>query len=602
MWMLFFLLARIGFIVLLFSKGNHPDLSEWPYTFVYGLRLDLSTCAYLLLLPTLIWMSFLLSGKVWLRRFLHILNNLLLFIVTLIIIANYAVYTAWGTLINARALDFLEDTEGIVASLTTLQLLTRTGFTLLWFFIFNRIYLKWVVRKEPDKAPIKSVIPTLLAALILPILLRGGIQEIPINESSSYFSEVSSINDAANNPVWNLMNNIAKRGKSNKNPYTFYSEEEAETFFSSFFTPGDDSLTIIESTRPNIVLIVLESWTADIIEPLGGEKNTTPFFSSLCDSGILFTNIYSSGRRTDQMFPSVLSGFPSLPNYSISRFSDKIRKLPMLSEDLRNAGYHTSFYYGGELGFANMKSYLLEGKFQEIHGKEDFESNQMNSKWGAHDQYVFEKMIGDFKKRKEPFFSMVLTLSTHEPFEVPGKQLNDGKSEPDKFRNSAFYTDQCLENFINMAKTESWYNNTLFLFVADHGHILPKQRDYYDPACYHIPLLWYGNVITDSLRGSRIPIQGGQHEIATTLLQQLQLQHTHYTFSRDLLGRHSTLASYLNYDRGFGWLEEDNRFVYLFGEKQYIKQYSVQKVESDSSHYLHGKVFLQKLYSTFLKL
>ncbi len=602
MWMLFFLLARCGFIVLLFSIGNHPDLSEWPYTIVYGLRLDLSTSAYLLIVPTLLWISFLLSGKKWLHRFLHIFNNLVLFIISLIITSNYAVYSAWGTLINARALDFLADTEGIFASLTTIQLLTRTGFILFLYLVFNRIYFKWVVSTAAVRVPPKSAIPTFLAAAFLPILIRGGIQEIPINESASYFSEVSAINDAANNPVWNLMNNIAKRGKSNKNPYKFYSEEQAETYFNSIFTTGIDSLQIIKNARPNIVLIVLESWTADIIEPLGGEKNTTPFFSSLCDSGLLFTNIYSSGRRTDQMFPSILSGFPSLPNFSISRFSDKIRKLPMLSEDLRNAGYHTSFYYGGELGFANMNSYLLEGKFQEIHGKEDFESNQMNSKWGAHDQYVFDKMTVDFQTRKEPFFSMILTLSTHEPFEVPGQQLNEGKSEPDKFRNAAFYTDQCLKNFINKVKKEAWYDNTLFVFVADHGHILPRQRDYYDPACYHIPLLWYGNALMDSLRGRRISKQGGQHEIASTLLRQLHLQHTNYTFSRDLLGTQTTSGSYLNYDKGFGWLEEDNRFVYLFGEKQYIKQYSMQKNETDSSHFLHGKVFLQKLYSTFLKL
>lgn len=602
MWMLIFLLARLAFVIMLFTVTSHSDYSEWPYTFIYGIRLDLSTTAYLLILPTLLTIFYLLSKKHLLLQIQHLINNLLLFLICILLISNLAIYQVWGTIINARAIDFLQDAEGILASLSTVQIITRILLLASCNLFLRFAYIKIIKIKQTEISHTKALLPTILLAALLPILLRGGLQEIPINESASSFSEVTQMNDAATNPVWYLFNNLSKRGVNRKNPYLFFSEEKANEDFSSFFKVKKESPFLLKNRRPNIILVVLESWTADIIKPLGGEENITPYFTSLCDSGLLFSGIYSSGRRTDQMIPSVLSGFPSLPNHSVSRFSDKIRKLPMLSQDIKAAGYSTSFYYGGELGFANMKSYLLEGKFQKIIGKDEFSDSQMNSKWGAHDQYVFSKMLDDLSGKKEPFFTMLLTLSSHEPFEVPGEQVFPGTTEPEKFRNAAHYTDKCIKNFIQEAMKQSWYNNTLFIFVADHGHLLPKQRDYFDPACYHIPLLWFGNVIADSLRGTVVSHPGGQHEIAATLLKQLSLPNQQYLFSRNLLSQYEKTGIYLNYDKAIGWLQDGDQFVYLLSEKKTIKEFTHFQNPADSSNMNYGKVFLQKLYSSFLKL
>lgn len=602
MWMVIFIIARVGFLFLLFNEGYSLHSSVWPFTFLYGVRLDISTIAYLTGIPYLIWLIYCLSKKSVFLKLLHFINALLLFTVLSILFSNYAIYRSWGTLLNARAISFLRDPEGIIASITTFQLIFRTAMLFLLFYLLFQFYLKHIVGEAGKFNNKISLLPSFISLLIIPLALRGGWQEIPINESSSFFSEEMAMNHAATNPVWYLSNSINKSSFGEHHPYQFMSQSAADQRFNALLLPDKQSPPVLLNRQPNIILIVLESWTADIIEPLGGETGVTPFFNSLCDSGILFNNIYSSGRRTDQMFPSILSGFPSQPNHSLSRFTDKIRKLPMLSSDLKKAGYKTSFYYGGELGFANMNTYLLNGEFNQITGKDEFNKSEMNSKWGAHDEFIFKKLLDDNRSKVAPFFSMLLTLSTHEPFEVPGSHPFSGDSEPMKFRNAAHYTDQCIKNFLEAASKKEWYKNTLFIFVADHGHPLPKKRDYYDPACYHIPLLWYGPAISPEYRGKIISTAGGQHELALTILNQLHINSGKYIFSNDLFSGNTQKGIYLNYDEGFGWKEGDEQFVYLFGEGRYLQQYTHLSSPTDSSIVLNGKSFLQTLYSRFLEL
>ncbi|MBL7922998.1 MAG: LTA synthase family protein [Bacteroidia bacterium] len=601
-WLTLFFIARIGFLVLLAISFPHYELSQWPLCFVYGFRLDLSAISYLVAIPALLWLAYLLLHKKWLIQLIHGINQLFLLLTISLLLGNLGIYEAWGTLLNARALSFLQDPEGITASLTTMQLILQLSGLFLLFWIALRSYRIFIRVDEAGFTAKKDLLFPALFLLLLPVGMRGGFQEIPINESSAYFSEVSPLNHAATNPAWYLLNNVSKSGLGKKNPYVFMPEEEMAVRFGESGGKESTSLRVLQAARPNVVLIVLESWTADIIGPLNGRKDVTPFFNALCDSGILFSQIYSSGRRTDQMFPSLLSGFPAQPNHSLSRFTDKLRKLPMLSHDFNEMGYQTSFHYGGELGFANMNTFLLEAKFKQIVGKNDFEDRQMNSKWGAHDEFLFDKLLTDLNKTKEPFFSMALTLSTHEPFEVPGEIHHAKMSEPDKFRRAAGYTDRCMASFFRRAKKTSWYNNTLFIFVADHGHPLPERRDYYDPECYHIPLLFYGMPLDQRYRGTMIQEAGSQHDLAATLLSQYKLSSEAYTFSRNLLAPDKSRGVFLNYDNGFGWKMGQEQFVFLFGEKRFLPSFTSLKPGSDSSAVRNGQAYLQKLYADFLKL
>src|SRR5690606_20642672 len=212
---------------------------------------------------------------------------------------------------------------------------------------------------------------------------------------------------------------------------------------------------------------------------LGTMVDVTPRFDTYVEEGLLFSNFYAAADRSDKGLVNILSGYPSQPTQSIMKLPVKASKLPVLSKSFEEAGYATSFYYGGELEFANIKAYLMNGGFSKVVGKESFKPEDWNSKWGAHDHVVLDKLLQDLNSSEKPFFSTIFTLSSHEPFEVPIEPHIEGDDEESKFLNSLYYTDQSIGNFIEAAKKEPWYDETLIIILADHGHRMPgNSRNY----------------------------------------------------------------------------------------------------------------------------
>ncbi len=590
-------------VFLLETLFIHPEQSfkGWALSFFYGLRLDLSATSYLVALPFLIW---LLNGflyRSYLNRIFHYLFYACTTIAVLTVFINLIVYHVWGSLFNARALAFATQPKEMLASLTSIQLLMAPIIILTLIIANYKLCRAYCFPENYEHHPKHSILRLLIIASI-PIGLRGGVQQIPINESTSFYSEMAHLNLVATNPFWYLLNSVYKSGDIKRNEYQFRDNSIAKKICKELKSTGIDSVTLFKSTRPNIVMIVLESWTADIIEPLGGDKNITPYFTSLCNKGILFKNIYASGRRTDQMLPSILSGFPAQPNHSVIRYSDKTAKLPFLSKDLIKIGYEMAFLYGGEIEFANMKSYLLEGGFKTIIGKESFAFGDMNSKWGAHDGVVLKKEIEVIKNLKAPFFSMVLTLSTHEPFEVPTKSKITGNAESDKFRNAAAYTDESLKFFFKIAAKQPWYSNTVFILVADHGHLLPRNHEYADPACYRIPLLITGPGLKDEFSRKTFDAIGSQSDIPATLLKQLGLSDSAYLYSNNLLSKNRSNQAYLNYDDGFGFIDKNGQWMYNFINKKFIPAFSKKGINTTDSSFIKGSSYLQSLHGKFIDL
>lgn len=600
-WFSFYLIARTSLLLVMKTMPGIGNLDGFETSFFYGLRTDLSAISYLMALPTLLFIIVsLTTGKIWIKL-LNAVNLFLIFTCILLILANLGLYKGWGTLLNARAVSFMKDPQGIIASLSNGQIMGIFGLVIILFFLSGIIYFRFTAAEISRKSK-QDAVAGFIALAILPVGMRGGFQEIPINESAAYFSHKMPLNHLAANPAWNLFNSLNKSGLHNKNPYQYFDEVSAQRLASDFICHEPDTTILLKNHRPNIVLIVLESWSADIIGTLSNDSATTPYFNSLCNTGYLFRKIYASGRRTDQMLPSILSGYPSIPHHSITRFNEKISKLPMLPAQLKQAGYTSYFVYGGELGFANMHSFLLQAGFQSIIGKSEFSNDIMNSKWGAHDQYIFEKANEQMHEASQPFFQMILTLSTHEPFEVPDMPAEKHHSEAQKFRNAARYTDRCLSSYFSKVSTQPWFNNTLFILVSDHGHHLPGGRNYYDPSGYRIPLLLTGPALQKDFIGKKNDGIGGQHEIPNTILRQLQIDDSKFPFGATLIRSCGNSSAYLNYDDGFGIVSGNKQFVYLFGEDQYVNPYSSPHISSDSAFTNTGKAFLQNLFQRFKDL
>ncbi|MFP5470164.1 MAG: LTA synthase family protein [Bacteroidia bacterium] len=526
-----------------------------------------------------------------------IYNFILIILCVILAVGNIRLYGEWGTLVGDRAFNYLKYPEEAFASESTMNIvifiLVIITSSVLLFLLFKRMCFNFSHVFENGKKKIATICSM---PIVLVFLIRGGFQLAPINESSAYYSLHTINNHIATNQVWYFTHSLID-AESSRNPFVFMDNSEAEKLFNELKQKSADTTTLNLKT-PNVVFIILESWTADVVKELGGLENVTPSFSELSKQGLLFTSCYSSGYRTEQSLVSILSGFPAQPKHSIISTPEKSQKLPAISLDLKDKNYATLFFYGGETEFANMKSYLLNKGFEKIVEKKDFEKNEMSSKWGAHDEYVFRKMSERLKSEKEPFLSCLLTLSSHEPFQVPIATPFSNKSDPEGFKREEFksaiwYSDKCLGQFFEMSKNDNWFSNTLFVLVADHGHWLPLLRNMNYSHSRKIPLLIFGEVLPNHLKGKKVETITSQHDIPAILLSLLNIPSEHYLFSKNTINSSNGYAYYSN-EEVLGWISKNDTCIYSFANKQMIKG------DSTSLGLKQSKAFLQTLYNTYL--
>lgn len=601
-WLLYFATFRILFIALNWNHFATADAGVFTNVFLYALQLDLSAAAYLIMVPgVLVLINTFLPRPVFskINYWYHIF---IIVVVNGVCFSNAFLYKYWHQLLGMRALSFITDPIEVFASITTFQI---TGIAIVVVLLF--ITMRFLFLKTTGLFPVatEKVLTRfsgfVIAVLLIVYCLRGGLQLIPINESSCYFSEKIEENHAAINPSWYLMRNIQLANRAGNNSYLFYTDTDANSKFNLLFKTQPDTTTILNTIKPNIVFLILESHTADVIGALGGDSDNSPQLDAIiAKDAFTFTQCYASGFRTDQMLPSVFSGFPAQPNNSIIRHNDKIQQLPHLPLLFKNAGYSTSFYYAGEMEFANMKSYLFSTGFDLLVDKSAYKPEQLNSKWGSHDQYAFDKLLTGLNVAKQPFFAGMLTITLHEPFEIPVKPKYAGNTEAIKFKNAAYYTDSCIGDFFAKAKKQSWYANTLFVIVADHGHHLPQERNYYDPYSHRIPLLFCGGALKQEYCGKRFNRITSQHDLPAILLGQLQQDASAFLFSKNTLNPHTNAFAYLCYDDGFSWVTDSCSLHYSLAQNK-ADEIKCKSSANEKNNLGNGKAYLQILYQEFLK-
>ncbi len=599
-WILYFAFFRVLFILYHHTKIPDGQHSETGLSFFYALRLDLSAACAATLIPYILW----ILQQFYKRRLIHRINlafNILLItIVSILSIANIKMYGEWGTLLTARAFSYLLYPKEVLTYISLWSILLLVTSCIIFAYIGFKIYRKYITNFS---YPIENKKIRILQIIILPILLvigyRGGLQLAPVNESSAYYSNLQINNQIATNNIWYLAHSILDANDT-KNPYVFMDAKKAKQLTDDLFITTSDKTQTVFKGKPNIVIIILESWTADIIKALGGEENVTPHFDELRKEGLLFTQMYGSGFRTEQGLVSILSGFPAQPNNSVITTPSKAEQLPSLNIELGKQGYQSSFYYGGEVEFANMKSYLLNTQFEKIIDKNNFEKNQLNSKWGAHDEFVFKKQLDEMKDETQPFFSVILTLSTHEPFEVTMQTPFNGSEEQERFKKAAYYTDYCLYNYFHEAKKQSWYNNTIFILVADHGHPLPKNRDMNLPEGRRITGMITGGALIDNLRGKTMDKICNQNDIPAIVLSQLKLSYTNFVWSKDVFNKSSKQFAYYSNENVLGWITPQQNIIYSFALQKAGSIQPKSQTSLNDTILIQAKAYLQTLYQQYL--
>lgn len=601
-WLILFLIDRSIFLVF-FAGKLEATPTEIFSAYIHGLRLDTSTAVYLSAIPLLVFILLWFLPRVKLPMVVpRMYVYLMVILISLISVINLNLYREWGSKINFKVIDIAFSTPNeALASASSSPLFTSSIIFLLMagagIWLSTRI-IEYRIPREHVSLWLKAVSSVLFIALAV-LLIRGGWQLAPINQSMAYYSNKPILNHAAVNTHWNLLHDWLKQRSIGKNPYQYFPRAEAQKLVSNLYADkGKDHLSVLTTNRPNVVLIILESLTADVIESLGGEKGITPGIEKLADSGMLFTNIYASADRTDKGLIAILSGFPSQAIRSIVKENNKHEKLPSIAMDMKKYGYQTSFYYGGESEFSNIKSYILSHGYDKLVDQASFQEADKNSKWGAHDHIVFKKQTAELNNQQQPFFSTVLTLSNHEPFELPGKHRYPGKKLENKFRSTSFYTDSVLYDFIQDAKRAEWYKNTLFIVVADHGHRLPlSKHESYHPGRYRIPLLFFGDVIKEEYRGKKIDKTGSQTDIATTLLSQLNMPSDQYIWGYDLLNTSREFA-FFDWDNGFGIITPEQSITFDNVGKNIIYKRKNDYAKNDSILNL-GKAYMQSVFQKY---
>ncbi|TXK52411.1 LTA synthase family protein [Pontibacter qinzhouensis] len=597
-WIIYFFATRAIFLLYHLPRTKTLTGTELFTLFKKGLPLDVSFAAYCCLLPFLAITISMAIPRVKVGGFIRYYTYGLILLLTVLLAGDLELYNFWGFRLDASPLQYLNTPAELLAStaiapwflLTSITALTSALAILLYRFVFD--YRQF--RHYYSKLLFSSIAFLYLIFLVVP--MRGGFQQIPINQSIAYFSDKPFANHASLNMPWNLMHSLLKYNKEKENPYQYMQLQQAEAMVNALYTATPAAAApVLVSPTPNVLFIVLESFTGKLVGSIGGEAGVTPILDQLAAEGINFTNMYASGDRSEKGLVSILSGYPVQTTTSIIKNPRKSEKLPELSQVFEQQGYSTSFYYGGELEFANIKSYLLNGGYDRLISKSEFDPETYNSKWGAHDHVLFERVLTDLKSEKQPFFSTVFTLSSHEPYDIPIPAKFPGNDFAAKFRNSVYYTDWALGKFIEAARQEAWWQNTLIVLVADHGHPLPNEDQNHVPLKFRIPFIMTGGAL--QVKGEEVHTIGSQTDIAATLLHQLRLPASQFNWSRNLLAPGTNPFAFYVYNDGFGFVTEKGVVVVdNIGQNILLRGEGVPDEQVEL-----GKAYMQASFEDFIR-
>ena len=600
--------------------GGCP-LIDYLKVITHGLLLDCTIAGYLTALPLLMTLiSVWLPGSFY-RKLLKGYFGIMAVLIAAIFAVDVALYGYWGFRLDATLFFYLQSPGDAMASVPVGQFFAQ----LLMFAVYAcgiyGVLKRFIVPLFPEtqvRLRLGGSLVILLLGGILFIPIRGGVTTSTANVGMVYFSRNQFLNHSAINPCFSLIASLSKQ-QDFASQFNFFPEEERKEIMGTLSPhsmrgcKGTNSTetdsrqaplrsriecgngegdtipeTLLNTSRPNILIILMESFSANAVGAIGGDSAITPNLNRLSREGVLFTNMYANSFRTDRGIVSVLNGYLAQPTTSIMKYPAKSQTLPSIARSLTDEGYVADMLYGGDINFTNMQSYFFSSGYSRITADRDFPLTSRLSKWGANDDVTFRHLFEDIKSRdnRTPWLSTFLTLSSHEPFEVPYHRLDEMGLYP----NSVAFTDSCIGDFIDKLKELPAWKNTLVIFVSDHGYPYPKDVVNYEPRRYHIPMLWSGGAVKEPVV---IDKYANQTDLAATLLHQLGIGHDAFTFSRNILSPDYPEYAFYTYSNGFGFIDSTGVSVYdNEGNKPLIET----PRKGSNLRLRKGKALLQTLY------
>ena len=530
-----FAIAKVVFM-LSYHHAHSFAFTDICQVIWHGLSLDLSTALYFLIVPWLLTVASLwLPIKAYIFKGYYILMALAF---SLAFVADTSLYAFWGFKLDASCLDYLSTPTEAMASVTTLYLLVRILLILLSFFLIFMAYSRLcgipatrtaLTGKEDGSHGSRGrlSLEACVYALMIPFIIigiRGGIGESTTNIGQVYYSQQQFLNHAAVNPVFSFLASFEKTA-SYIPDYHFDDDEKCQQLIHELFpTESINSDTLLNTTRPDIVIVLLES-AGELFAPF------MPHLQSLKQQGISFDSCYANSWRTDRGTVCTWSGFPSFPTSSVMKMPSKSRQLPSIARTLQAEGYHTTYLYGGDINFTNMRSYLLSTGFERLHWQKDYTlEEQKSAQWGVRDDITCNTLYDMIIHEKSPFLIGYSTLSTHDPWDVPVKIRDD------EIENAFSYLDQCINTLVERLKKTPQWKNLLLILLPDHSMDFNGISEH-DARRNHIPMVWIGGAVKAP---KAISVICNQTDLPATLLGQMQLPHRQFRYSRDVLSKNYT--------------------------------------------------------------
>ncbi len=597
--------------------GDYP-MSDRIAALWNGLPHDLACAGYLMAVPFLVQFIFIWYKGEWHRHFMKFWLRLVLLLVLVNYLSDLFLYGYWGFRIDSTVMIYFLDNplEALGQMPVWMMIAAPILIVGLWWCLQRLFCLFYPERKRGARLCLPSektsLIHTglnLLCCGLVFVAIRGGVTTSTLNVGRVYFSSEMPLNQAATNPLFSFMHSMAHKKADFSKQYRFMSAEAASAAYAELNAPVEslhfdvDSLScciteegrletcrLLKTDRPDIVLLILESFSGSACHAVWADADSTilPNVNRIYREGIGFTNMFANSFRTDRGCAAVLASYPGQPTHSVMKDQSKCNHLEYLSKRLKENGYDLHFVHGGDVDFTNMRGFLTAGGFENITGDTDFPMGDRLSKWGVPDHkmfnYLYDEIVAESHDNK-PSLKVMLTLSSHEPFDVEYHHFSN------PYVNSIAYTDSCIGSFIDRLKNTSAWDNLLIIGVADHAYSnFPAGLQNHETLRYRIPMFWTGGALS---RSAIVNTYGSQTDLAATLFGQLGIDCKDFVFSKDMIDPAVSHYAFYAFSDGFGFVNDSICYIQ---DNAKSGQGLSGTHDPEGKAELWGKSYLQTLY------
>ncbi len=564
-----FSLFRLILLTTEFSRiSNINGKADVFYSFVIGLRFDIVISSYILFLPFfVITISSFFKRKILIEKIVEYYIIVLFSITFLVSAVDIPYFHQFFSRFSISA--FLWTDSPIFMIKMIFQepryWIIIIPYVILIFILFKvvrKIFLAFSIKNPENK--LFKVIFSVVFLLLIFVGIRGRIEEkSPIRIGTAYFSNNAFLNKLGLNPNFTLIRSYLDSRKEQNKQINLINDSVAVSNVQRYFKidKPDSNYPLLrkidfdnsEVENANVILVIMESMSAQKMKRHGNTNNLTPFLDSISNSGYYFENTYTSGIHTMNGIFSSLFGHPALFRRHPMKGSSMVIYNNNIFTTLKENNYSTIYFTTHDGQFDNVEGFLKANNCERVVSKPDYPSEQIKTTLGVPDDYMFEfsiPILNKLNEKQKPFFATFMTASDHGPYYIP-EYFNARSTE---IKNQIVeYADYSLQKFINLATKQKWFRNTIFVFIADHGAPIDNLYDM-SLAYNHTPLIFYApGIITKPQIFSTV---AGQIDIFPTIMGLLKIPYNNNTLGIDLL-REIRPYIYFNADDKYGVIDNE---------------------------------------------